>query len=79
MTLWRSLISLDGEKKLGAMSRVGRIKNIFKKEGESMCELEIVRQKCEVQKRKTAYAKVIRKQIKEKLVKIKNQYRGESN
>ena len=77
--MWKSLILLAGEEKLAAMIRADRIKKIIERGGERMCELEILRQKCELQKRKTAYAKVIRKQVKEKLMKIKNQYRGESN
>lgn len=48
-------------------------------ENEEMCELEQIRQKCEMQKKQAAYEKRIRKQVKAKLGKLKNQYRGDIN
>ena len=44
-----------------------------------MEDLEMINQKCEKQKGKTAYEKKYRKQIKTKLLKIKKLYRGEIN
>jgi hypothetical protein len=73
----RFLISVRGDPS-EAMSKSKKKKGI-KGEEEEMSELEIIRQKCEVQKKQSGYEKRIRKQVKEKLGKIKNQYRGELN
>ncbi len=71
----RFLISAKGDLS-EAMSK-SKKKTDIKGEEEEMSELEIIRQKCEVQKKQSGYEKRIRKQVKEKLGKIKNQYRGE--
>lgn len=72
----RFLISARGDPS-EAMSKPKKKMDI--KGEEEMSELEIIRQKCEAQKRQSGYEKRIRKQVKEKLGKIKNQYRGEFN
>ncbi len=48
--------------------------NEFKDEG-NMKELEMINQKSELQKRKSAYERKYRRQIKEKLKNVMNQFK----
>ncbi len=75
--LLKFLTSVRGGK-FEAMSKRKK-KSAIKGSEEEMSDLEVIRQKCEMQKRQIAYDKKYRKQVKAKLGKIKNQFRGEPN